>query len=845
MVVDVPGERRRAVLRALPDRAPRRVGPYRILARLGAGGMGEVYLGADTRSGTGHDDVGPQLAAVKTVRPELVGDGAFRDRFRREMDTARAVESRFTARLLAGDAEAAQPWLATEYVAGPTLERAVREAGPLPVETVRALGLDLVRGLSGIHHARVQHRDLKPSNVLIGRNSAKVIDFGIARAFGADTMTATGAVIGSPGHMSPEHVLGGRHVVAASDVFCLASLLCYAATGRSPFGDGPLAAVLYRISQAEADLSEVPADVRELIEDCLSRDPAHRPDTAALEGRFRAAAGAGETEGTEAGWAVWPPVVRESVAAHEAEVAAAVAAAGPLATPVPTMPGASPVHSAETVTRPPDRDPAAAPPGGLPSGARTGGRRRTVVAVVATAVAVGVLGAVGLRTLQNGGGDEDRSAGTGSGTSTGPSASPSAGTVADGTGLDRLGVERSRYFPADPASRPDGWKPWSGRLTERPWSCALSSEVLVCRTLDGGLEAVRPSDGKPLWKAASPSPRGRAMSSNRGVVLPGRGTGPLIQGGTVVTLEAGVVRGRSATDGTVRWESDTGAGEEVEVHGDPLLGDGAAFFTLGGAGSIYAVDVSSGKRLWTAELAAHDPATAGYGMQRAEIFVEGRLIALTDGGLVAFDARSGKRTPVPVRGDNGCTAMRSHGGQVYCDIEGQDTVTLDAVTLREVPPDEDPQARAPQAAGVVAAAGREYALGPGDSGGTVELVDLSATDAAGRAPRTVGAPAGPEPDEAENAKAGALHSEPVIVGPTALFADNRALHTLPLRGGKSVRHAIEGAPGNRPPGGADAKDPGDFEDVQNKVWAPEVISLGGVLYLVFHDGTVRSLELPG
>ncbi|MEU9672637.1 MULTISPECIES: protein kinase domain-containing protein [Streptomyces] len=861
-------DRGREALGVLPERAPRRIGPYRILARLGAGGMGEVYLGADTRPVS--EGSGPRLAAVKTVRSELVGDQAFRDRFRREIDTARSVESRFAARLLSGDAEAAEPWLATEYVAGPTLERAVRAAGPLPVATVRALGLDLVRGLRGIHHARVQHRDLKPSNVLLGRDGAKVIDFGIARAFGASTMTATGAMLGSPGYMSPEHVLGGRHVVAASDVFCMASVLCYAATGQSPFGTGPLAAVLYRISQAQTDLGAVPDAVRELIEDCLSLDPARRPDSVALEERFRAAvladapdagtaadafaAGVGAERGAArdapsgdgVGQRFWPVAVRESVATHERELAAVIAAAGPLTTPVPTMPGASPLHSAETITRPPDGTASAS----SPDTPRTGRRRRTVIAVTAV-LAVSVLSVVGLRTLRDDGGNEARSGGPGA--SSGPSgaASPSvsgspAAETAAGVGLDRLGVDRSGYFPVDSAARPAGWKPWSGKLEERPWSCALSREILVCRTVAGGLEAVRPSDGKPLWKAASPSPGDRAATSNRGVVLPGRGSSPLIQDDVVVTMEAGVVRGRAAKDGKVRWESDTGGGEETELFGDPLLGDKVAFFTLGGsAASVYAVDVRNGERLWAEGLTSHDAPMAGHGLYRAEIFVEGRLIAVTDGGLVAFDGRTGKRTPVIVPGDKSCAAMRVHGGEVYCDIEGQDTAILDAVTLRLVPPGQGPDALAPRARGVVAAGGREYGLKPNASSGAVELTDLSAPGG-DRSPRTVGALPGEEADQADSAKAGGLHSDPVIVGSTALFADNRNLYTLPLRGGESARHEIEGAPGYVPPGGSGAGTDGfgEFDEVAKKVWAPEVISLGGLLYLVFHDGTVRSLELP-
>ncbi|MEV8409759.1 serine/threonine-protein kinase, partial [Streptomyces niveus] len=333
------------MLGELHERSPRQIGPYRLLARLGAGGMGEVFLGADTRPSPHAASGPPSLAAVKVVRADLLtaaGDDAFRDRFRREIATARAVEGRFTARLLAGDADAPAPWLATEYVAGPTLDRAVRECGPLPPETVRSLGLALVRALRGIHHARVLHRDLKPANVLLGAGGPRVIDFGIARDFGASTLTATGAMVGSPGYMSPEHVLGGRHVVSASDVFSLASVLCYAATGEGPFGTGPVAAVLYRVSQAEAQLDAVPVELRELIEDCLRPDPSARPDVIALETRLRDAGASDRI--------VWPDGVRSQVALYEGALADTVRAAGPVAGRLPTMPGASPVHSAQTVT---------------------------------------------------------------------------------------------------------------------------------------------------------------------------------------------------------------------------------------------------------------------------------------------------------------------------------------------------------------------------------------------------------------------------------------------------------------------------------------------------------------
>lgn len=824
------------MLGELLDRSPRHIGPYRLLARIGAGGMGEVYLGADTRPVP--DGAGPRLAAVKTVRAELLGDVAFRDRFRREIQAARSVESRFTARLLAGDADAAEPWLATEYVAGPNLERAVRTVGPLPVDAVRSLGLDLVRALRGIHHARIQHRDLKPANVLLGADGPKVIDFGIARNFGASTMTATGAMVGSPGYMSPEHVLGGRHVVAASDVFCLASVLCFAATGESPFGTGPVAAVLYRISQAEADLTGVPDEVRELVEDCLRLDPSARPDVAALESRFQAAGGdTGQS-------AVWPPAVQSLVEAHQAELAKALEAAGPLAAPVPTMPGASPIHSADTVTASPAHHPV---PGASGSSRRP--RRRTIAIVTAAALAVGVLGAFGIRTLQEGGGGEgsdDRSASGAPGGTSSSSPSPSSppGAVPQ-AGVDRHGFERSRYFPVDPTARPDGWKPWSGKLEERPWGCTLNSELLVCRTYDGGLEAVRASDGRPLWKAPSPDPAGRPLMTARGVVIPGRGSTPLLHQDTVVSAEGGMVRGRSAEDGTVRWERSAEAGEEPGNVADPMLGDGIAFFTLGGGSltTLHAFDARTGERLWQEELNAHDAPLAAVGMYGAELFTEGRLIARTDGGLTAFDAKTGKPTPVSVPGGGDCAAVRAHAGQVLCDIEGQGTVTLDGVTLRPVEGSPDPATREIPAKDVVSTGSGDYRLETDHAAGKVVLSDLSASGTAGE-PRTVGL----LPDKLEGeggtdrASGQYAPSQPVIVGSTALFADNRYLYTLPVRGGEPARHEVDGAPGNRASSGFG--DGSGLDEADAQVWAPEVVSLGGALFLVFHDGTLRSLELP-
>ncbi|MFF9320278.1 protein kinase [Streptomyces sp. NPDC014735] len=276
---------------------PQRIGGYRLLGRLGAGGMGQVYLARSDRGRT---------VAIKLVRGELAAQKEFRDRFRQEVRAARQVGSAWTAPVLDADTEAAVPWVATGYVAGPSLQATVSGRpgtppapgvasrstpgagvyGPLPEHSVHILGAGLAHALRAIHSAGLVHRDLKPSNILLTIDGPRVIDFGIARALDTVTdggLTRTGALVGSPGFMSPEQVRGER-VTPACDVFCLGSVLTYASTGRLPFGtsDSGAHAQMYRIAQEEPDLTGVPVDLVELVRDCLRKDPAARPSTDAL-----------------------------------------------------------------------------------------------------------------------------------------------------------------------------------------------------------------------------------------------------------------------------------------------------------------------------------------------------------------------------------------------------------------------------------------------------------------------------------------------------------------------------------------------------------------------------------
>jgi eukaryotic-like serine/threonine-protein kinase len=273
------------VLRELRPQDPRLIGPYRLVGQLGDGGMGRVYLGRSA---------GGRPVAVKVIRSDLAADPDFRARFRREVSAARRVNGLFTAMVVDADVDAPEPWLATAYVAGPSLAEAVRERGPLPVNSVLALAAGLAESLAAIHAAGVVHRDLKPSNVLLGPDGPCVIDFGISRAVEQTSLTRVGFVIGSPGFMSPEQA-EGHEVGPASDIFSLGAVLAFAAIADSPFGSGSTAALVYRIVYAAPNLGGVPDEIRPLLERCLAKDPAQRPTASELLAEVEAAE-------PEAGW---------------------------------------------------------------------------------------------------------------------------------------------------------------------------------------------------------------------------------------------------------------------------------------------------------------------------------------------------------------------------------------------------------------------------------------------------------------------------------------------------------------------------------------------------------------
>jgi eukaryotic-like serine/threonine-protein kinase len=302
---------------------PQRIGPYRIVERLGAGGMGWVYLARSP---------GGRAVAVKVVRPELAEEESFRLRFAREIELARRVSGAFTASVVDADPHADPPWLATLYIPGPSLDEAITAHGPLGEKQVRELGAGLVEALQAVHAAGIVHRDLKPSNVVLATDGPRVIDFGIARRAGFATVTMPGSVLGTPAFMSPEQIASGdapdTEVGAPSDVFALGGVLVFAATGRPPFGSDHV--VMARVLAAEPELEAVPPGLRDLLARCLAKEPALRPPLSELQEAL--------ATGADIDWAtLLPAPVAEAARRYRDEIAVSAPRQGPDAAAVPVI----------------------------------------------------------------------------------------------------------------------------------------------------------------------------------------------------------------------------------------------------------------------------------------------------------------------------------------------------------------------------------------------------------------------------------------------------------------------------------------------------------------------------
>ncbi|GAA1308444.1 hypothetical protein GCM10009647_029710 [Streptomyces sanglieri] len=681
---------------------------------------------------------------------------------------------------------------------------------------------------------------------MLAADGPSLIDFGIARDSGATPLTTTSRMVGSPAFMSPEHVAGSGRVVPASDVFCLASVLCYAVTGRDPFGDGPVAAVLYRVKYVEADLDDVPDALRAVLERCLVADPAARPAAAELAELLDPGA-AGR----------WPDPVAQHIAEHERELVRVVALGRPL------LPGYTPTE-ATADSRPdlhqlptqgtdftpglhvaPTQGPGLAPP-----------PRRSRRALAVSLAALIVLGAAtgGILAWRNKGG-------TPGGTARG-GGSPAARIVA---GVDENGgPDASGTVPYGRDVRPAGWKKsWKGKFTGSPIGCSAGRDVVVCRMVDGTYEALSAADGHRMWTLDSGETGRSAGYGPRGqFFMPAGATRPTVYDDTVLLAVGDRLQSLDARTGKVRWETRSGGAHNLDSA--PVVVDGLVFAATTAApegAELAAYDLRTGVEKWREQLAPQDISNAQKG-NFWPVATDGKVVyAVGEDAPRAFRPKDGTvlgtagGEAVQGVGDgtnSGCGSLRVRGRFAFCTTYvanddpsgfGDDMVVLRfaAGTLRT-------QGRVPVDSSLVAGAtltaldDRVITIRRGD-----EYVE-SVPDEVVVVSRDSGRPLGRFPLGGKVAQGMSNPvSAPMIDADTVVWADSTTLYTVPMRPdgslGPLVRTRIPGAPGpTRTPTYDSAP---DGVDLRQELVDPQMLPVGGVVHVVYDDGTTVSVPLPG
>ncbi|TMQ91381.1 hypothetical protein ETD83_31280 [Actinomadura soli] len=557
-------------MRPLQGADPDRVGPYRLLGRLGAGGMGVVYLG---RSPSGRP------VAIKVIQRRFAGEPRFAARFRREAAAARRVTGVFTAPVLDADPDARTPWLVTAYLPGLSLREAVTRFGPLPPSAVRSLAAGLAEALGEIHRVGVVHRDLKPGNVMLTAGGPRVIDFGISRPEDAVTITRANTPVGTPGFMAPEQLRAERADPSA-DIFVLGATLAYAATGREPFGDGPLESRDLRALSGRADLGGITEPwLLDLIGACLLLDPARRPSAAGVLERL----GPPDDDAPSLLGTRWlPAAVAEEIDRRTAEAA-------PLETPVP--PAARPpvlgpaLNSAATSDTGPGDGPRTMPP---PLGT---GRRALLAGAGAGLLTMSGIGSLVWRLT----GDDDRD----------PRRDPRDPVAAGHSGAPRT--------PQGPP--PDGVARWKRHVSKKDkyLELAAGGGVVLANGDDGNeiLHALDPRTGKIKWTRD-----GGMRATPHGDVT------------YLAQAEGQQLCAVRTTTGRTLWTYDVSF-EESGPTDELAITDSVIVF---GIDKITAVSRSTGRRRWRSKLPGK------YGVSG----VGGLLIVLVGDALVGMDAASGK-----------------------------------------------------------------------------------------------------------------------------------------------------------------------------------------------------------
>ncbi|MEV0489122.1 serine/threonine-protein kinase [Streptomyces atratus] len=709
----------------LTQHDPRRIGPFEVLGRLGAGGMGLVYL---ARSASG------RRVAIKTVRTELAEDQLFRVRFTREVEAARAISGFYTAAVVDADPRAAVPWLATAYVPAPSLEEIVNECGPMPTQAVRWLAAGIAEALQSIHSAGLVHRDLKPSNVLVVEDGPRVIDFGIASGVSNTRLTMTNVAVGTPAYMSPEQARDSRSVTGASDVFSLGSTLVFAATGHAPFHGANPVETVFMLLREGPDVEGLPDDLRPLIESCMQMDAGLRPSPADLQAQLapHLFASGGDDSGTASAWL---PMSATAMIEQRRGGGRAVASVAP---PAPPAPAPAPVP-------PPPQQP---PPGADWEPAwRSGADLRSPSPAPAP-----------FRAAESDGGGPVRLPGAKVPIGPGPRAAdvramagaeagPATGWVRPPAGPNGAApaaapLPAPAHAPDAAPAEPDRWRPWRFRMSNDVWGTPVvagdllyvtsfevhaldvgngrrqfkTRDVAWSMTLDGG--RIHGSDGPSLYAldALTGAERWRlqtdawvySLKADRGTVVTGtRGggvqaweastgeklwetggvqtdfetaeAGPAIHDGTVYLWQDARLRAVDARTGIERWSYPIG--DAASCGGVPVRVTAAAdgYVYVAAGTRVLAVDTASGLVRWHFESPAvflsppafaPGPAVTGGGVYLADYL----------GTVYALDATTGKdRWRIATEARQSIEPVLVTAGNVHVG-SGSALYTLDAVT---------------------------------------------------------------------------------------------------------------------------------------------------------------------
>uniref|UniRef100_A0AAU2K442 Serine/threonine-protein kinase AfsK n=1 Tax=Streptomyces sp. NBC_00049 TaxID=2903617 RepID=A0AAU2K442_9ACTN len=599
----------RRVVEQLTQHDPRRIGPFEVLGRLGAGGMGLVYL---ARSASG------RRVAIKTVRTELAEDQLFRVRFTREVEAARAVSGFYTAAVVDADPRAAVPWLATAYVPAPSLEEIVNECGPMPAQAVRWLAAGIAEALQSIHGAGLVHRDLKPSNVLVVEDGPRVIDFGIASGVSNTRLTMTNVAVGTPAYMSPEQAKDSRSVKGASDVFSLGSTLVFAATGHPPYHGANPVETVFMLLREGPNLTGLPEELRPLIESCMQMDATLRPTPADLQAQLAPHLFEGDDEsGTASAW-----LPGRAVAMIEAR------RAGHRTPPAPVVPAPGP---------------ASRPASG--SGSRSGGG--------AGDGSQGPISGPATHRRQRGGADpwvdprtgqavpqrphhppmSPLSSGEpvrlgGSPVPIGPGPFATAASAAHGSADSATGWIRppggvAAATPSavqavpGPAPSPDSgrWRPWRFRMSNEVWGTpTVAGELLYVTSFE--VHALDVASGRRQFKTRDVA-WSMAVSDNR-----------------IHASDGPSLYALDATDGSERWRLSTDAWVYA------LRAERGTVVTATRGGGVQGWEASNGQKLWELTGAQTDFETP----EAAPVLHDGTVYVWQDARLRALDARSGRES---------------------------------------------------------------------------------------------------------------------------------------------------------------------------------------------------------